>query len=199
MASLTTLPCCSTFCTADDISFQVSSLATSGRHLFIGTTAGTVGMLNSETLQLVTSYHWYKGKCRTLLVMPREMEPCICAEIPFPEKIREPCAPELQSAQTTIVSPRRATQVASPQPVSAGGPQYKFSQQNPMFLPNRDLDSVLITSVCSGWRKIVDSEMSEVQKLSTWEEVLKQSQEETLDTKGSHRTSKDICLLTWRS
>lgn len=193
------------------MAFQVSSLATSGRHLFIGTTAGTVGKFDSETLQLVTSYHWHKGKCRTLLAMPREMEPCICAEIPFPEKTREPCtATELQSAvQTAIISsPRRAAREDAPRrhpPAPAGGPQYNFSHApNPMFLPNRDPDSVLITSVGSGGRRMVENSrarqtMSKAQKLSVWEEALTQSQEGTLETKGSRRAAEDICLLTWRS
>ena len=48
----------------------------------MGTDSGTVGILDSETQQLTRVLHWYEGKVRTLLVMPKEVECCICAEVP---------------------------------------------------------------------------------------------------------------------
>lgn len=58
------------------------TLAAHDKKVFFGTDGGSVGILDSETLQLIRALHWYDGKVRTLLVMPKEMECCICAEVP---------------------------------------------------------------------------------------------------------------------
>lgn len=67
-----------------DSTFQINTLAAHGKKVFFGTDGGIVGILDSETHQLIRSLHWYNGKVRTLLVMPKEIECCICAEVPAP-------------------------------------------------------------------------------------------------------------------
>ena len=52
----------------------------------MGTTVGVVAIFDSETVNLLNCFHWHKDKVRMLLAMPRQVEPCICAEIPFPEQ-----------------------------------------------------------------------------------------------------------------
>ena len=64
---------------------KVTTIATSGRKVLVGTDNGMVGVIDAETCQVLHFLHWHAGKVRALLVMPREVEPCVCPEIPLPE------------------------------------------------------------------------------------------------------------------
>ena len=68
---------------------KVTAVATSGRKVLVGTDVGTVGIIDSETCQVLQSLKWHTSKVRSLLLMPKEMEPCICSELPLPEIRRD--------------------------------------------------------------------------------------------------------------
>ena len=59
----------------------------SGHKVIVGT---TIRAIDSENFDLLNFFRWHKEKVRTLLLMPKEAEPCICAEIPFTEHEDEP-------------------------------------------------------------------------------------------------------------
>ena len=109
--------------------FQVEALTAHGHKVFVGTSGGTVGVFNSETFSLMKSFSWYTGKVQLLLVMPKEAEHCICAEIPYNEQ----SLPFSQEAQRQKV-------------LSA-------VNQNKMFTPNREPEAVVITSIGKGRKK----------------------------------------------
>ena len=87
---------CSKVLSADRYKQQVSdsapppdkceSLAAYGRKLFVGTTGGCVLVVDAERGVVNSILGWHVGKVRTLLVMPRQTEPCICAEVHFGEE-----------------------------------------------------------------------------------------------------------------
>lgn len=65
--------------------FEVTNLVCSGRKVIVGTSIGSVGVFDSETLDVLQSFNWHKDKVCMLFPMPRQVEPCICAEVPFPD------------------------------------------------------------------------------------------------------------------
>ena len=65
-------------------SFHITTLMCTDRKVLVGTTVGMVAIFDSETTNLLNCFNWHKDKVRTLLAMPREVEPCVCAEVPFP-------------------------------------------------------------------------------------------------------------------
>ena len=108
--------------------FQVEALTAHGHKVFVGTSGGTVGVFNSETFSLMKSFSWYTGKVQLLLVMPKEAEHCICAEIPYNE----------QSLPFSQEAPRQKMLSAV--------------SQNKMFTLNREPEAVVITSIGKGRR-----------------------------------------------
>ncbi|KAL5496266.1 hypothetical protein EMCRGX_G012511 [Ephydatia muelleri] len=66
-----------------ECSSNILSLAGQGRKVFVGTSGGSVGVVDSETCAVLKVFAWHQGKVRTLLVMPREVEGCLCAEVPI--------------------------------------------------------------------------------------------------------------------
>ncbi len=54
--------------------------------MIVGTTIGAIAIFDSHSLTLLVYLKWYRNKVRNLLVMPRDVCPCICAEIPFSEQ-----------------------------------------------------------------------------------------------------------------
>ena len=67
---------------------KCESLATYNRKLFVGTTGGYVLVVDAEKAVVTNVLSWHVGKVRTLLVMPKQMEPCVCAEVHFYEEAR---------------------------------------------------------------------------------------------------------------
>lgn len=43
-----------------------------------------MAILNSEDCTLMNYFTLHKSNVQALLVMPKQVEPCICAEVPFP-------------------------------------------------------------------------------------------------------------------
>lgn len=68
---------------------KVTALAASGQRVLVGTDMGTVGIIDSHTCQVLHCLKWHTSKVRSLLLLPPEMEPCICSELPLPEMRRD--------------------------------------------------------------------------------------------------------------
>ena len=60
----------------------VRSLLASGRELFIGTSIGIVGVYNAATGEMLRRFNLHCGPVRSLLELPQQSTPCICAEVP---------------------------------------------------------------------------------------------------------------------
>ena len=107
---------------------KCESLATYNRKLFVGTTGGCVLVVDAEKGKVTNVLSWHVGKVRTLLVMPKEVEPCVCAEVQFNE----------EGAGTS--------EEAEP----AGVPH----TDNPFMIHNpSDPDACMVTSIGNGRRK----------------------------------------------
>ena len=176
---------------ADDITFQVATLAAHGRKIFVGTTSGTVGVFDSEYLQLLNVFSWHKGKVRTLLIMPKEMEPCVCAEIPY-------SGTEDPSDESAGKYTHRFTGQQPPIKPRTGE-QFSF-MNNKMFIRNSDPDAVLVTSIGNGRKRFIVNEPTKATKA----EKVKMFDSAALTTvrrpgEDSHRIGEDVCLLSWKS
>ena len=196
------------------MTFQVATLVATGRKILVGSTSGVVGIFDSETRHLLNSFSWHKDKVRTLLVMPKEMEPCICAEIPFPEKAGE-------EANDVITPPSTASSSETPsplhgkttrilthlQPASSHRPKPQrgmsvFSYLDKRFRINNP-EPGLLASVMDGEDTTSMSnvhEQTKAEKLRIFERA--QLQRSHWQREQDHSCSKygdDIVLLTWRS
>ena len=148
-----------------------------------------MGVFDSETCQLLHSFSWHRGKVRTLLVMPKEMEPCICAEVPIVEKDEDQFEVNTDPYKAT----RRHTQLQPPRP-SPGHAAFSF-MNNPMFIPNTEPEAAVITSIGNGRKRLMVNELSKADRLKIFDKasVLRRGE-------GSvSRHGEDVCLLTWRS
>ena len=195
------------------MTFQVATLVASGRKILVGTTSGVVGIFDSETLSLLNALHWHKDKVRTLLVMPKEMEPCICSEIPFPEK-------EEDSTHTSgVTTPSTGSENSSPlhahgkttriltqlQPVVRHPPKLQRGMSVFSYLDNRfrihnpEPDAIMITSIGNGRRRYHVHEQTKAEKLKIFEkaQLLKSHKKEQDSSRSKY--GDDIVLLTWRS
>ena len=70
---------------SDNIHPKVTALVATGKNVLVGTDFGTVGIIDSETCEVLHCLKWHNTKVRTLLLMPKEMEPCVCSELPLAE------------------------------------------------------------------------------------------------------------------
>ena len=80
---------------------KCESLATHNRKLFVGTTGGCVLVVDAERGVVTNVLGWHVGKVRMLLVMPRQMEPCVCAEVHFGEDGEEVAVGEGEEGDPT--------------------------------------------------------------------------------------------------
>ena len=66
--------------------------------MFVGTTTGHVAIFDSESSNLLSCIKLHEQKVSTLLAMPKDVEPCVCAEIPFPKKksVKKACTTSTQ-------------------------------------------------------------------------------------------------------
>ena len=129
----------------------MEALTAHGHKVFVGTSGGTVGVFNSENFSLMKSFSWYTGKVQSLLVLPKEAEHCICAEVPYCENDET-----LPSGQEP---PRRLT-------------LRTFVTENKMFTPNREPEAVVITSIGKGGKKFeLSSSLTEKAPVKTQHDV----------------------------
>ena len=133
-----------------------------------------MGVVDSETCEVLKVFAWHQGKVRTLLVLPKEVEACLCAEVPIVEQPGD---------QTTSA----AGSVGSDGDVTSGDPTLGndsvaiFPKDNPLFVPNVEPDACMVTSIGNGKRQFSFSR-------SGIEQCVSES-----------CVSNDVYLLTWRS
>ena len=165
---------CMVIISADrDNTFQVTTLAAHDKKVFFGTDAGSVGIIDSETLQPIRSLHWYDGKVRTLLVMPKEVECCICAEIH---------AANVQKQ----VNNQKSHCPKPPDPF-----------KNPHNVTIKDRSAVMVTTFGNGRKKY---EVHTVTKSEMNKQFDKEFMQSSLQTKKSnHFLHENISLLSWKS
>lgn len=108
-----------------DDATQVVTMLAAEKKIFVGTTGGTVAVLDSETKTFLTAYSWHEGKVDALLDLPEEVKPCICSEIPF-------VSPDQES------DCRRHSQIYVP------------TTDNIHCIPNLEPDAVMIASIGKG-------------------------------------------------
>jgi hypothetical protein len=180
-------------CAGEDVAFQVTSLVASGRKILVGTTSGVVGIFDSETRSLLNALHWHKDKVRTLLVMPKEMEPCICSEIPLPEKEEDSTHTSGVATPTTGSENSHGKTSRRPPKVQRGISQFSYLD-NQFQIHNPEPDAVMITSIGNGRRRY------HVHKKNFGNDQLLRTQkpDHGQDSLWS-KQGDDIVFLTWRS
>lgn len=160
----------------------------------MGTTIGHVAIFDSETVNLLNYFDWHKDKVRTLLVMPKQVEPCVCAEIPFPEQ---------GSADSTRQSKRDALESTthSKRSLNLDQPPRSFNRQftyleNDQYITNSDPDSVLVTSVGNGKEGYCLHPQSKEEKVKVFDKAaLRRSAHRG---GGGRQVWEDVVLLTWK-
>ena len=185
--------------TEDDATFQVVTMVATGKKLFVGTTGGTVGVFDSESGQLLNAFSWHKDKVRTLLVMPKEMEPCVCNEIPFPDQ-------EAKQVRSTSV-PTQTLHPHATEPSGAGrSPMQRgisaFSYfDNHHYIRNPEPDAVMITSVGNGRRRYLVNEQTKEDRVKMFDTEVERrnTNQRSLKVDRHNKHGEDIVLLTWRS
>lgn len=153
----------------------MSTLAAQGKKVFFGTDGGSVGIVDSETHQLLRSLHWYEGKVRMLLVMPREVECCICAEVPLP------------SQQETKPDNARRQNGKKPDPF-----------KNPHNVMIRDRNAVMVTTFGNGRKKYSVHTVSRSERNMQFDKEFLTSSMPTAK-KTNQFIHENISLLSWKS
>ena len=192
----------------------MATLIASGRKILVGTTSGVVGIFDSETRSLLNALHWHKDKVRTLLVMPKEMEPCICSEMPFPDKeedsthssgVATPSTGSEKSSPFHGKTTRILTQL-QPEPKPRSNIQRGMSVfsylDNRFRIHNPEPEAVMITSVGNGRRRYHVHEQTRAERLRIFENAQLMRSHRSSDHGHDGLRSKygdDIVLLTWRS
>ena len=121
----------------------MEALNAHGQKVFVGTSGGTVGVFNSETCSLMKFFSWYMGKVQALLVLPKEAEHCICAEIPYDEEQHQ------SSSSITASQSRNRSQSQT------------FA--NLKYIPNREPEAVMIISIGEGGKRFAVNEPSSIE------------------------------------
>ena len=176
----------------------------------IGTTIGSVAIFDSETFNVISYLSWHREKVRTLLIMPSQVEPCICAEISLPDqengnrtgKNMRSVARRVQSLEEGVVNGstgQRNTQHSALDNASQARPNFNFQSShlsNDNSVTNPEPESVMITSVGNGKRTYSLHSQTKEDKVKLFDSAsVKKSQY----GKGSRQTWEDIVFLTWRS
>ena len=128
-----------------------------------------MGMVDSETCAVLRVFTWHQGKVRTLLVMPREVEACLCAEVPIVDQ-SDPTSADPRAGEgggMMAGNPRRGEDEVT-----------TFPTDNPLFVPNAEPDACMVTSIGNGRRQFTFSRSTCAKDISC---------------------SCDMHLLTWKS
>lgn len=133
---------------------KVTALIASGKKVVVGTDFGTVGIIDSETGTVLHCLQWHTEKVRTLLLMPTEMEPCICSEIPLPESESS----SFSQVHKSIVR----------QPQITVDPEFVSLVENPYSVPNSEPERTMVASIGNGRRQFIaeDTAGSDVRLLA---------------------------------
>ncbi len=190
--------------------------------MLVGTTIGAVAIFDSESVNLLNYLNWHRDKVRTIMVMPKQVEPCICAEIPFPEDGFDTLS-RRSSGLTSSASPIRAsvtngnsntsgTQQSSPGVPRKRGPlkkqnnlpapQRNFISQfsyldNKYCMMNSEPDSVILTSVGNGKEGYCVNTESKEDRVKTFDAASRRKSAHKGAGHGKQQW-EDIVLLTWK-
>ena len=121
---------------------KVTALTASGKKVIVGTDFGTVGIIDSEFGTVLHCLQWHAEKVRTLLLMPHQMEPCICSEIPLPE-VDTPSFSKLH---------RQSRNVSD----FSSEPELVSLVENPYSLPNEEPHRTMVASIGNGRKRFID-------------------------------------------
>lgn len=120
-------------------SHQVNTLVADGRHLVVGTLDGLVAIFDSETRSVYARYSWHEEKVRSLLILPEQIRPSICAEVDISSK-----KTAINSSQKDKLSKFSSFVVNEPNSVS----------HNKLCIDNKNSNGPLIASIGNGRRRM---------------------------------------------
>ena len=179
--------------------FQVSNLVCSGRSVIVGSSAGSVAIFDSETANVLRFFSWHKDKVRMLLLMPPQMEPCVSAEVPFPDQDWNDI--EKSSSPYGMGSPahQKDRKHHSPKMKRANGQvrdknffKMDSDQEQEMFEP----ESCLVTSIGNGKCGYSVNLQSKEDQIQIFD---REARKKMAYKKGSRIQSDDIVLRIWKT
>ena len=133
---------------------KVTAIATNGKKVLVGTDVGTVGVIDSETCEVLYCLQWHASKVRTLLVMPKEMEPCICPEFPLAEY-------QSQSVSGTQLFLRAPLRKIVHQRTLSESDLISLADVNPCLVDTLEQrESCIVASIGNGRRTVTDTNLS---------------------------------------
>ena len=119
---------------------KVTALLASGKKVLVGTDVGTVGIIDSETCEVLHCLQWHAQKVRTLLLMPAEMEPCVCSETPLAESSVENSGGARRTSTRKIIRQRTLSDTDLP----------SLPDNNPMSIHNAEPERHMVASIGNG-------------------------------------------------
>ena len=159
-------------CYLDDFSHQVNTILAEGRRLIVGTLDGLVAIFDSETRVVLSRFNWHEEKVRSLLLLPEQIRPSICAEVGISST---------KSSSKDTPSSTNSGKPKTEQSLTTNTSDEEPHLKNELFLPNSTAETPLIASIGNGRRRM---------KI---DEKIRQK------GRGITRYSEDITLLIWHS
>ena len=164
----------------------------------MGTSIGSVGIFNSKTLEVIQLLTWHKDKVRMLLVMPQQVDACICAEVPFPDQEKEDCVNKKYPMESSLTLGRKLFSQKLEDNRTNKNPVYSAQLSyldNKYCIFNPEPESRMITSIGNG-RCCYDvhTQTKEDQVQIFNKAVLRKSAHKA----SSRQKWDDIVLRTWR-
>lgn len=164
-----------------------------------------MGIFDSETRDVLQFFNWHKDKVRMLLIMPQQVEPCICAEVPFPDPEYDKCdcengKPGMQSSPRTgrkRFSPKKQAMLET----SKAHKKLDYSSQfsyldNKYCMHNLEPESGMITSVGNGRDNYCIHMQSKEDKVQIFNRA---ALHKSAYKKCGRQQPDDIVLRTWRT
>ena len=135
---------------------KVTAIAASGKKVLVGTDIGIVGIIDSETCLIIHILQWHASKVRSLLLMPKQIEPCVCPEIPLPEFHREHSG---SGTEHFIRSPSR--KIVRQQTLTDSD-LISLTDANPCIIhgAERAENNIMVASIGNGRRGLTDAHCS---------------------------------------
>ena len=168
----------------------------------MGTSIGSVGIFDSETLDAIQMLTWHKDKVRMLLVMPPQVEACICAEVPFTELEDVDHDSAIKKSGGEFTSNGRQRRL-SKKPTSTSNLKEKSTfvsqmsfEENMYSIQNPEPESNLITSVGNGRCTYSVHTQSKEDKVQIFNKAAQRSK--SANKAGGRQQWDDIVLRTWK-
>ena len=169
----------------------------------MGSSVGSVAIFDSETMDAVNFFSWHKDKIRMLLLMPPQVEPCICAEVPFLDQdLNETENPGNARHGKGSPSPGMGRRRHSPKKVPMVMSGHARSKHNLSMADNDQAchvpepESCMLTSIGNGkcgYSVNMQSKEDQVQIFN------RMAMQKSAYKKGSRIQSDDIVLRIWRT